>query len=83
MGFTEYCPILVWLNNVLLLWYKSFVICAVFQYCWRVFFGEPTIGDKHESYRLGAAGGIGQALSLLLKLNLPAGTDLALYDLAP
>ena len=32
---------------------------------------------------LGAAGGIGQALSLLLKLNLPAGTDLALYDLAP
>lgn len=32
---------------------------------------------------LGAAGGIGQALSLLLKVNLPAGTDLALYDLAP
>ena len=32
---------------------------------------------------LGAAGGIGQALSLLLKLDLPAGTDLALYDLAP
>ncbi len=32
---------------------------------------------------LGAAGGIGQALSLLLKLELPAGTDLALYDLAP
>ncbi|MDP4529198.1 malate dehydrogenase [Alkalimonas delamerensis] len=32
---------------------------------------------------LGAAGGIGQALSLLLKLDLPAGTELALYDLAP
>lgn len=32
---------------------------------------------------LGAAGGIGQSLSLLLKLNLPKGTDLALYDIAP
>lgn len=32
---------------------------------------------------LGAAGGIGQALSLLLKLQLPAGTALALYDIAP
>src|SRR5699024_1221719 len=32
---------------------------------------------------LGAAGGIGQALSLLLKLQLPAGSDLALYDIAP
>jgi malate dehydrogenase len=32
---------------------------------------------------LGAAGGIGQALSLLLKLDLPAGSDLALYDVAP
>ncbi len=32
---------------------------------------------------LGAAGGIGQALSLLLKLNLPAGSDLSLYDVAP
>ena len=32
---------------------------------------------------LGAAGGIGQALSLLLKTQLPAGTDLALFDLAP
>lgn len=32
---------------------------------------------------LGAAGGIGQALSLLLKTQLPAGTDLALYDVAP
>jgi malate dehydrogenase len=32
---------------------------------------------------LGAAGGIGQALSLLLKTNLPAGTDLALFDLNP
>lgn len=32
---------------------------------------------------IGAAGGIGQALSLLLKLGLPAGSDLALYDLAP
>lgn len=32
---------------------------------------------------LGAAGGIGQALSLLLKLDLPAGSELALYDLAP
>lgn len=32
---------------------------------------------------LGAAGGIGQALALLLKLQLPAGTDLALYDIAP
>ncbi|SDJ59868.1 malate dehydrogenase (NAD) [Ferrimonas sediminum] len=32
---------------------------------------------------LGAAGGIGQALALLLKLNLPKGTDLALYDIAP
>lgn len=31
---------------------------------------------------LGAAGGIGQALSLLLKLNLPAGSELALYDVA-
>lgn len=32
---------------------------------------------------LGAAGGIGQALSLLLKTQLPAGSDLALFDLAP
>ncbi|WP_261816567.1 malate dehydrogenase [Vibrio gallicus] len=32
---------------------------------------------------IGAAGGIGQALALLLKNNLPAGTDLALYDIAP
>ena len=32
---------------------------------------------------LGAAGGIGQALSLLLKTQLPAGSDLALYDVAP
>ncbi|MDU8923792.1 malate dehydrogenase [Pasteurellaceae bacterium LIM206] len=32
---------------------------------------------------LGAAGGIGQALALLLKLDLPAGSDLALYDIAP
>jgi malate dehydrogenase len=32
---------------------------------------------------LGAAGGIGQALSLLLKNGLPAGSDLALYDVAP
>ncbi len=32
---------------------------------------------------LGAAGGIGQPLSLILKNNLPAGSDLALYDVAP
>ena len=32
---------------------------------------------------LGAAGGIGQALSLLLKTQLPAGSKLALYDVAP
>lgn len=32
---------------------------------------------------LGAAGGIGQALSLLLKLNLPKGSELALFDIAP
>ena len=32
---------------------------------------------------LGAAGGIGQALALLLKTDLPAGTELALYDIAP
>lgn len=32
---------------------------------------------------LGAAGGIGQALSLLLKTQLPKGTELALYDVAP
>lgn len=32
---------------------------------------------------IGAAGGIGQALSLLLKNGLPAGTELALFDLAP
>lgn len=32
---------------------------------------------------LGAAGGIGQALSLLLKLQLPAGSELSLYDIAP
>jgi malate dehydrogenase len=31
---------------------------------------------------LGAAGGIGQALSLLLKNQLPNGSDLALYDIA-
>ena len=31
---------------------------------------------------LGAAGGIGQSLSLLLKLQLPPGFELALYDLA-
>ncbi len=32
---------------------------------------------------LGAAGGIGQAISLLLKNELPAGSDLALYDVNP
>lgn len=32
---------------------------------------------------LGAAGGIGQALSLLLKTQLPAGSELALFDIAP
>ncbi len=32
---------------------------------------------------LGAAGGIGQALGLLLKIDLPAGTELSLYDIAP
>ncbi len=32
---------------------------------------------------LGAAGGIGQALALLLKIQLPAGSKLALYDIAP
>jgi malate dehydrogenase len=32
---------------------------------------------------LGAAGGIGQALSLLLKTQLPNGTELSLYDIAP
>ena len=32
---------------------------------------------------LGAAGGIGQSLSLLLKLRLPPGFNLALYDLSP
>jgi malate dehydrogenase len=32
---------------------------------------------------LGAAGGIGQALSLLLKTQLPVGSELSLYDIAP
>lgn len=32
---------------------------------------------------LGAAGGIGQALSLLLKTGLPKGSELALFDIAP
>ncbi len=32
---------------------------------------------------IGAAGGIGQALALLLKNSLPTGSDLALYDIAP
>lgn len=32
---------------------------------------------------LGAAGGIGQALALLLKTQLPSGSDLTLYDIAP
>lgn len=32
---------------------------------------------------LGAAGGIGQSLSLLLKTQLPAGAKLSLYDIAP
>lgn len=32
---------------------------------------------------LGAAGGIGQALALLLKTQLPSGSELALYDIAP
>ena len=32
---------------------------------------------------LGAAGGIGQALALLLKTQLPAGAKLSLYDIAP
>jgi len=32
---------------------------------------------------LGAAGGIGQALALLLKTQLPAGSELTLYDIAP
>lgn len=32
---------------------------------------------------LGAAGGIGQPLSLLLKKGLPAGSELALYDVSP
>jgi len=32
---------------------------------------------------LGAAGGIGQALGLLLKTQLPTGSELSLYDIAP
>jgi len=32
---------------------------------------------------LGAAGGIGQALGLLLKTQLPNGSELSLYDIAP
>ena len=32
---------------------------------------------------LGAAGGIGQPLSLILKTELPAGSSLSLYDVAP
>jgi len=32
---------------------------------------------------LGAAGGIGQALGLLLKTQLPAGSELSFYDIAP
>lgn len=32
---------------------------------------------------LGAAGGIGQALALLLKTQMPANSELALYDIAP
>ncbi|MGL4858775.1 MAG: malate dehydrogenase [Enterobacteriaceae bacterium] len=32
---------------------------------------------------LGAAGGIGQSLALLLKTQLPAGSELTLYDIAP
>ncbi len=32
---------------------------------------------------LGAAGGIGQALGLLLKTQLPSGSELSLYDIAP
>ncbi|WP_111976989.1 malate dehydrogenase [Algibacillus agarilyticus] len=32
---------------------------------------------------VGAAGGIGQALALLLKTSLPAGSELSLYDIAP
>lgn len=32
---------------------------------------------------LGAAGGIGQALALLLKLDLPENSSLSLYDIAP
>lgn len=32
---------------------------------------------------LGAAGGIGQALALLLKTQLPFGSELSLYDIAP
>ncbi|WGL98563.1 malate dehydrogenase [Arsenophonus sp. aPb] len=32
---------------------------------------------------LGAAGGIGQALALLLKNQLPSGSELCLYDIAP
>ena len=31
---------------------------------------------------LGAAGGIGQPLGLLLKTKLPAGSELSLYDIA-
>lgn len=32
---------------------------------------------------LGAAGGIGQSLSLLLKIQMPPGSTLSLYDIAP
>lgn len=32
---------------------------------------------------LGAAGGIGQSLALLLKTQLPSGSELSLYDIAP
>ncbi|MFW5646893.1 MAG: lactate/malate family dehydrogenase [Acetivibrio ethanolgignens] len=32
---------------------------------------------------LGAAGGIGQPLSMILKNNLPAGSKLSLFDVAP
>lgn len=32
---------------------------------------------------LGAAGGISKALALLLKTQLPSGSELSLYDIAP
>lgn len=48
-----------------------------------IFLAIPDLEASMKVAILGAAGGIGQSLSLLLKTHLPPGFTLSLYDIAP